>query len=76
MLLFLGFGAGVRRSVMNLGLILGPLWSGAMVETHLTAMLGVNLSLVLLAAALFFFSFGRMKATPQETPENNNSINA
>ena len=54
-----------------------------MVETHLTTMLSINLSLVLLAALLFFLSFGKMKEKPKtsleadaEAPEQTGSVNS
>ena len=54
---------------MNLGLILGPLWSGAMIDDHLAWLLGVNLALVALVALLFLLSFDKMKGRTDETPK-------
>ncbi|PAA46993.1 hypothetical protein BOX15_Mlig002881g3 [Macrostomum lignano] len=55
-----GFSQGLRRSVIGLSTIMGPLWAGSML-TRLSIMLAVLLSLILLMMVLFCLSMPRLR---------------
>ncbi|XP_013397289.1 major facilitator superfamily domain-containing protein 8 [Lingula anatina] len=55
-----GFGHGLRRTMLGLGTILGPLWSGALLS-RMYVMLGVVLGLLVLATVMLLLSFRWLK---------------
>ena len=54
-----GFGMGMRRAAVCLGLIMGPLWAGALIN-RLYVMLFVLFALLLINAIMFSISYSRL----------------
>jgi len=64
-----GFGAGFRRSMMNIGAIVGPLWSGAMCSVNncrILWLMVVNAGVTLFSLLLFTASYGKMNPKPMK----------
>ena len=55
----MGFAMGIRGSLIGLGMILGPLWSGGLFD-NLYVMCGMNLFLCLFVMSLLVLSYKRM----------------
>ena len=56
----MGFAMGVAGSITFIGMILGPLWTGGMLD-HLFMFYGVNLFLCLFVTSMFVLSYRHMK---------------
>lgn len=59
---------GLRRVITNIGMIMGPLWSGALMD-HLYIMLSVMMALLLLVSLLHGLSFKSLRE-PDVTQNN------
>lgn len=55
----MGFAMGLKRAVDILGMMMGPLWAGPLVN-RLYLLYGVNLGLSILVFALFIFTYPKM----------------
>ena len=55
----MGFAMGLKKSIDNTALIMGPLWSGSLTD-QLSLLFGVNLGITVFVFALFMFSYKRM----------------
>eukprot|EP00045_Choanoeca_perplexa_P016222 m.216519 g.216519 ORF g.216519 m.216519 type:complete len:510 (-) comp17202_c0_seq1:3497-5026(-) len=54
-----GFGQGLRRTVISVGTIIGPLWAGLM-SREPYPFLGLMIGLLAVASLAFFWVFGRL----------------